>query len=143
MPYSVTKKVRCRVGVRLDHFRQVGMDGYVKIDRIAMFVFCLPVLQPIIADMLRSKSNYVFPPAGRIADPQIFRCHFASVFLLFVAHLVTLVESAQPGPFNGGDVHQDVFATVVWLDKSEALCRIEPLHCTYRHVRSPLKQCIT
>jgi hypothetical protein len=33
---------------------------------------------------------------------------------------------------------EHVFAAGVGLDKAIALRRIEPLHCTYRHVVSPL-----
>jgi hypothetical protein len=35
-------------------------------------------------------------------------------------------------------VHKDILAAVVGLNETEALCRIEPLHCTCRHGRTPL-----
>jgi hypothetical protein len=34
-------------------------------------------------------------------------------------------------------MHEYVFAAVVRLNKSEALGRVEPLHSTCRHVRTP------
>src|ERR1700737_3879851 len=71
--------------------------------------------------------------SASLADSQIFRGHFAPVFLLFVTHLGPLNEGAQAGSLNSGDVHKHVLAAVVGLDKSESLSRIEPLHCSCRH----------
>jgi hypothetical protein len=72
-------------------------------------------------------------------DSQIFCGHFAPVFLLFVTHLGTLVEGAQASPLDSGDVHKHILAAVIWLDKSKALRRIEPLHCPCSHVYSPFE----
>jgi hypothetical protein len=39
--------------------------------------------------------------AGLLANPQIFRGCFPPVLRLFVTHLGTLVEAAQPSFFDG------------------------------------------
>jgi hypothetical protein len=71
------------------------------------------------------------------ANPQIFRWCFAAVFRLFVAHLGTLIEGAQAGSLDGRNVHEHILAAVVGLNKSETFGRVEPLHGTCRHVRTP------
>src|ERR1700681_1395821 len=71
------------------------------------------------------------------ANPQIFRGRFSPVLHFFVAHLSTLIEVAQAGFFHGRDVHKHVLAAVVGLNKSKSLSRIEPLHSTCHHLRSP------
>jgi len=72
-----------------------------------------------------------------LADSQIFRGRFAPVLHLFITHLGALIEVAQSGFFDGRDVHKNVFAAVVGLNKPKSLSRVEPLHSTCRHVRSP------
>src|ERR1700694_6236970 len=67
----------------------------------------------------------------------MYRGRLAPVFHLFVAHLGTLIEAAQARFFNGRDVHEDIFATAVGLNKSKSLSRVEPLHSTCRHHRTP------
>jgi hypothetical protein len=52
--------------------------------------------------------------------------------------LGALVKAAQAGSFHGRNVHEDILAGFVWLYKSIALGRVEPLHSTCRHVRTPL-----
>jgi hypothetical protein len=80
-------------------------------------------------------------PAGLhinlLAHPEIFRGGFAAVFLFFVAHLGTLIEVAQASSFHGRDVHEDILAAIVGLNKPKSLSRVEPLHSTCRHVRTP------
>src|SRR3981189_578552 len=71
---------------------------------------------------------------SRSANSQIFRGRFAPVLHLFVAHLGTLIEAAQAGSFNSRDVHEDILAAVVGLNKSKSLSCVEPLHNTCRHV---------
>jgi hypothetical protein len=68
-----------------------------------------------------------------LSDSQIFGGRLATVAHFFVAHLGTLIEAAQSRFFDGGDVDEHVLAAIVRLNKSIALCRVEPLHCTYRH----------
>jgi hypothetical protein len=72
-----------------------------------------------------------------LAHPEIFRGGFAAVFLLFVADLGTLIEVAQASSFHGRDVYKHVFAACIGLNKSKSLSRVEPLHSTCRHVRTP------
>jgi len=72
-----------------------------------------------------------------LADPQILRGRFAPVLHLLIAHLGTLIEVAQAGFFHGRDVYKHVFAAVIGLNKSKSLSRVEPLHKTCRHVRTP------
>ena len=73
-----------------------------------------------------------------LADFQIFRRCFTAIFRLFVAHLGALIEGAQTCSFHGRDVHKNVFAALVGLNKSIALSGVKPLHNTRRHARSPL-----
>jgi len=72
-----------------------------------------------------------------LAYPQIFCRHLAAAFLLFVTDLSALVEGTQASPFHRRDVHENILAAAVRLDKSISLSRIEPLHSTYRHVLLP------
>jgi hypothetical protein len=60
------------------------------------------------------------PALNLSTDPKIFRRRFAAVVLLFIAHLGTLIECAQAGPFHRGDVDEHVLASAVGLNKSEA-----------------------
>jgi|ERR1700750_954658 hypothetical protein len=76
-------------------------------------------------------------PLQPLAYPEIFRGRLAAVFLLFVTDLGALVECTKAGPFHRGYMDEHVLAAVVGLNKSEALCRIEPLHSTCRHVSLP------
>jgi hypothetical protein len=57
----------------------------------------------------------------------------SSVYNKVKRDLLSLVEAAHSGAFDRADVHEDVLATVIWLDKSEALLGIEPLHGSLRH----------
>jgi len=47
--------------------------------------------------------------------------------------LLSLVEGMHTGAFDGADVHEDILAAVVRLDKAEAFLAIEPLHGSLRH----------
>jgi hypothetical protein len=77
------------------------------------------------------------PRTAFLADSQIFRRCFAAIFRLFIAHLGALIEGAQTGSFHGRDVHKNVFAALIGLNKSIALSGVKPLHNTRRHARSP------
>jgi hypothetical protein len=41
---------------------------------------------------------------------------------------VAFVQVVEPGPFDGGDVHESVGPAVLRLDKSKSLGGVEPLH---------------
>jgi len=70
-------------------------------------------------------------------DSQVFRGRLAAIFGFLVAQLRTLVEAAKTGSFNGRDVHKDVLAALVRLNKPIAFGRVKPLHSTCSHVRTP------
>ena len=73
----------------------------------------------------------------RSTYPEVFGGFFPAVGHDFVAHLRTFIQTAQTCSLNGRDMDEHVFAASVGLNKSIALCRVEPLHRTYRHVYSP------
>jgi hypothetical protein len=70
----------------------------------------------------------------RLADPQVFRRRLALVRDFVIAHLGTLIEAAKARSFDGRDMDENVLAAVVRLNEAVALGRVEPLHCTHRHV---------
>jgi hypothetical protein len=74
-----------------------------------------------------------------LSDSQIFGGRLATVAHFFVAHLGTLIEAAQSRFFDGRDVHEDILAATIGLNKSIALSGVEPLHCTCCHVYSPIE----
>jgi len=82
-------------------------------------------------------------PAGpfgwsrRSTYSEVFGGFFPAVSRDFVAYLSALIQAAQTRSLDGRDMDEHVLAARVGLDKSIALCRIEPLHCTYCHVVSP------
>ena len=47
-----------------------------------------------------------------------------------------LIETAEAGSFDRGDVDEHIFAATLRLNKSISLLRIEPLHGTFRHICS-------
>jgi hypothetical protein len=71
------------------------------------------------------------------AHSQVFRRRLAAVCHLFIAHFGALVEAAKTSLFHRRDVNEHVFTATVRLNKSEPFSRIEPLHCTCHHVRTP------
>jgi hypothetical protein len=48
--------------------------------------------------------------------------------------LLSLVERTHASAFDRADVHEDIFAAIVRLDKAEALLVIEELHGSLRHM---------
>ena len=50
--------------------------------------------------------------------------------------LLSLVEDTHASAFDRADVHEDIFAAIVWLDKAEALLVIEELHGSFCHIAS-------
>src|SRR4029077_935060 len=85
----------------------------------------------------RRKFGEFVPRTAVLTNSQIFRRCFTAIFRLFVAHLGALIEGAQTGSFHGRDVHKDVFAALIGLNKSIALSGVKPLHNTRRHALSP------
>src|SRR4051812_38498143 len=83
------------------------------------------------------------PVSARLSHPEVFRRSLAPIFLFFVAHLVTLVERIQPGLLHSRDMHKDIFASVIRLNKPKTLCWVEPLHSPDCHVCSPSNRCLS
>jgi hypothetical protein len=52
----------------------------------------------------------------------------------FKRDLLSLIEPLHPGAFDRADVHEDIPAAIIWLDKSVALLAIEPLNDSLRHL---------
>src|SRR4051812_1582912 len=69
-----------------------------------------------------------------LPDPQILCRFLAPVCHHLVAHFGALIEVAQTSLLDSRDMHKDVLATAVRLDKAKALRRVEPFHGTCRHV---------
>lgn len=53
---------------RRDALRERGVQWNVDINRIPMFVFCLPKANTAIPDMLATKARPIFTPAGCVAQ---------------------------------------------------------------------------
>src|SRR5512146_2170257 len=47
---------------------------------------------------------------------------------------LVLLEAAVAGRLDSGVVHEDVGGAIVWGDETEALVRVEPLHCALSHL---------
>jgi len=83
-------------------------------------------------------------PKGKTGDPtslhpEIFRRFPALVRDNVERDLCALAQVTQPSLLDGRDVNEHVLAaTAVRLDEPVTLRRIEPLHCSARHVRTPL-----
>ena len=58
----------------------------------------------------------------------------------FVADTLALLEAAEAGALDIGNVHEDVGRAVFRLNEAIALGRIEPLDGAERHVRLPLNR---
>jgi hypothetical protein len=52
---------------------------------------------------------------------------------------LSLVEAGHPSAFDRADVHEDILASVIRLDKSEALLAVEPLHGSLCHITHSLR----
>ena len=76
-------------------------------------------------------------PAVPLLHLQIFRALFAFVRDHVITDLVAFAEVIQAGLFNSRDVHENILAAAVGLNKAISLSRIEPLHSTCRHGRTP------
>ena len=48
--------------------------------------------------------------------------------------LLSLVEDTHASAFDRADVHEDILAAIIWLDKAEAFLVIEELHGSLRHM---------
>ena len=108
--------------------------------RFGLSVFQLTILpracRQVVCAIIRSNKARRPEPASRLLDsPRTFCPGSPS---LFIAHLGTLIEAAQASFLHGRDVHEYIFAAFVGLDKSVSFGRVEPLHNTCRHVRTPL-----
>src|SRR5712672_1027921 len=48
----------------------------------------------------------------------------------------------HPGAFDRADVHEDILAAIIRLDKAEAFLAVEPLHGSLRHMTLPSGRCV-
>jgi hypothetical protein len=69
---------------------------------------------------------------------KVFRRFLAAVRDNIKRDLGALTQIAHPRLLNGRDMDEHVLAASVRLDKAVTLGRIKPLHCSSRHVLSPL-----
>jgi len=77
-------------------------------------------------------------PHGRqdlAARPEVHRGRFPAVVLDLELDLLTFIERAQSSALDGGDVHEDIPASICGLNETIALLRVEPLHRAARHCR--------
>ena len=95
-------------------------------------------LDPEISDYEPAQSRW--RKNDGLAYPQIF-CRFLTAILDNIeGYLRALGQRTEARPFHRRDMDEYVFAsTAVWLNKPVALGRIEPLHCSARHVVLPDK----
>ena len=90
------------------------------------------------AFILRRQTTFGASPHGRqdlAARPEVHRGRFSTVLLDLELDLLTFVERAQSGALDGGDVHEDIPASICGLNETIALLRVEPLHRSARHCR--------
>jgi len=50
------------------------------------------------------------------------------------SNLLSLAEGTHASAFDRADVHEDILAAVIWLDKAEAFLIVEELHGSLRHI---------
>jgi hypothetical protein len=87
---------------------------------------------------LRRQTTFGASPHGRqdlAARPEVHRGRFSTVLLDLELDLLTFVERAQSGALDGGDMHEDIPASICGLNETIALLRVEPLHRAARHCR--------
>src|SRR4029077_20908781 len=71
----------------------------------------------------------------RLPPHEVHRGRFPAVLLDLELDLLTFIERTQSGALDGGDVHEDIPASVCGLNETIALLRVEPLHRSARHCR--------
>ena len=75
-----------------------------------------------------------------LTKPQIFRRFLTAILDDIEGYLRTLGQRSETRSFHRRDMDEYVFAsTAVWLNEAVTLGRIEPLHCSARHVALPDK----
>jgi len=68
---------------------------------------------------------------SRLDDFQVYGCHLAvTAGFCLEGNLLVFIKLAQPGLFDGADMHEHIVASTLWLDEAETFLRIEPLHCS-------------
>src|SRR4030081_179205 len=73
-------------------------------------------------------------PLARLASNlEVLGRGLAAIGNLFVFHRLSFVERGKACFLNRGNMHKNVLAPRVGLNKSEALGRVEPLHSTFSH----------
>jgi hypothetical protein len=56
----------------------------------------------------------------------------------FEGDLLPLVQPIKASAFDRADVHEDVVASVIWLNEAETLLAVEPFHGSLGHIAVPL-----
>jgi hypothetical protein len=72
-------------------------------------------------------------PFPQSLDLEVLRRLLAAIAHDFKLDSLALVKGAQPGAFDRRYMHEHVLTPALRLNKSIALCRIEPLHVSSRH----------
>src|SRR5205085_1590732 len=72
---------------------------------------------------------------GSAGDRQVASSRLAGALVGddFEVDFLAFVEAAQAGLLDCADVDEHVLATLIRLDESVALCRVEPLHSSRSH----------
>src|SRR5262245_57930765 len=72
-------------------------------------------------------------------DLEIYRRFLTAAALNLILNGLSLVERHQSGTFDGANVYEHIFATVLRLNESIALSWIEPLHSAGSHAVLPVE----
>jgi hypothetical protein len=78
---------------------------------------------------------------GRLRGAQILRGRFASPAVCndIKGNLLSLVEGAHAGAFNGADMNENILVSLVRLNEAETLLAVKPLHSSRIHGRSSFR----
>jgi hypothetical protein len=78
---------------------------------------------------------------GSLRGAQIFRGRFAGPAICndVKGNLLSLVEGTHAGAFDSADMNENIWASLVRLNKAETLLAVKPLHSSRIHGRSSFK----
>src|SRR5665811_1745256 len=125
---SIIRRIRTRLPTCLS----IGLGSFFA---ISAFPYCG---EPMTLDSRRFTPGAVLLLRTDSLDLEVSGVFLASIRGDLILDLLTLIESAEAGAFNGRDVNENVLPTPARrLNKPIAFHRIEPLHSTACHRRSP------
>src|SRR5689334_8670845 len=84
------------------------------------------------------KTDIAVTSPPRLLHLEVFRRFLAPVGNDLVFDGRAFVERAQARPLHGRDMHEHVLAAGLGLNEAVSFGRVEPLHGTCRHCRSPM-----